>query len=164
MKLADLLDEHGLKLFPGAQMLFGILWGFFGSLLVLGPSDIANVTLAMVLAFIVRMRIDYRNHAIAAVMIVIAFVWKAAFEPGLFAIFFIVFTVFGGLRDYLGDVRKKKDWLYKINEPMWYYFVPPAVYGTVSGNWGVFFVFTIYGVAYDLVKYGLFYARAYQKL
>ncbi|MFT4311377.1 MAG: hypothetical protein ACMXX7_02015 [Candidatus Woesearchaeota archaeon] len=27
-KLADLLDEHGLKMFKGADILFGILWGY----------------------------------------------------------------------------------------------------------------------------------------
>ncbi len=34
MKVADLLNEHGLKLFRGSAILFGILWGFFGALLV----------------------------------------------------------------------------------------------------------------------------------
>ena len=31
MKIADLLDEHGLKWFKGSAIIFGILWGLFGS-------------------------------------------------------------------------------------------------------------------------------------
>lgn len=164
MKIADLFDEHNMKWFKGDKLVFGILWGFFGLFLVLSRIDIANVTLAMVLAFLVRMRLDYRNHAIATAMIIIAFVWKSQFDIIIFFIFFATFVIFGGLRDYLGDVRKKKDWLYKINEPAWYYVIPTAIYGVCTNNWVIFVIFTIYIVGYDLAKYGLLYLKVYNKI
>lgn len=165
MKVADLFDEHGMKSwFKGDHIVFGVLWGFFGILLVLSRPDIASVVLAMILAFLVRMRIDYRNHAIATVMIIVAFIYKSIFNPTLFFLFFIIFTIFGGLRDYLGDVRKKKDWFYKINEPAWYYVIPTFIYGIVSGNWAVFYTFTVYIIFYDLVKYVFYYQKKYDQL
>ena len=164
MKTADLFDEHGMRWFKGDAFIFGLLWGFFGILLVFSGIGIANVTLAMILAFLVRMRLDYRNHAIASTMIIIAFLWQSTFEPTIFSIFFITFVVFGGLRDYLGDIRKKKDWLYKINEPAWYYVIPTAIYGIFSNNWTIFVIFTVYIIFYDLAKYSLFQMKKYHKL
>jgi len=164
MKLADLFNEHGLKWFKGDAIIFGLLWGLFGSLLVFSRVDIANVVLAMILAFLIRKRLDYRNHVIATTMIIIVFFWKSSFDLDLFILFFAIFAIFGGLRDYLGDVRKKKDWLYKMNEPAWYYIIPTAIYGIFTGNWMVFIVFTIYIIFYDLIKYGLFYLKKYPKL
>lgn len=164
MKTADLFDEHEMRWFKGDALLFGLLWGLFGILLVLSRADVANVTLAMILSFLVRMRLDYRNHTIASTMIIIAFLWQSNLDITIFSIFFITFVLFGGLRDYLGDIRKKKDWLYKINEPAWYYVIPTAIYGMFSNNWVIFSVFTIYIIFYDLAKYSLFYMKKYRTL
>jgi len=164
MKLADLFDEHKMRWFKGDAILFGLFWGFLGALLVLSNQDIANVLLAMILAFLVRMRLDYRNHVIASAIIIIIFLWKSVFDVNLFLIFFAIFMVFGGLRDYLGDIRKKKDWLYKTNEVAWYYIIPTAIYGYFTGNWLIFIVFTVFIIFYDLVKYGLFYLKKYLEL
>lgn len=164
MKAADLFDEHGMHWFKGDALTFGFLWGLFGVFLVLSREDVANVTVAMVLAFLVRMRLDYRNHAIATAMIVIAFLWKSTFNAPIFFLFFIVFVVFGGLRDYLGDIRQKRDWLFKINEPAWYYTFPTLVYAIFTDNWVLCVVFTSYIVFYNLTKYVLFYTKSYQKL
>ena len=153
MKTADLLDEHGVSWFKGDALFFGLLWGFFGILLVLSEISIANVTLAMILAFLVRMRLDYRNHAIASTMIIITFIWKSTFDPTIFPIFFATFVIFGSFKDYLGDVRKKKDRLYKINEPAWYYVIPTAIYAIFTNEWTIFIVFTVYITFYNLAKY-----------
>jgi hypothetical protein len=165
MKIADLFDEHGMKRwFNGCDIVFGILWGFFGILLVWDQADVANIILAMVLAFLVRMRLDSVNHAIAAAMIIVAFLYKGIFDLTLFSTFFLIFIVFGSWRDYLGNIRKKNDWLYKINEPGWYYFVPTFIYGIISGNWIAFFVFTFYTIFYDLVKYFFFQLKLYKSI
>lgn len=164
MKLADLFDEHGMHWFKGDKMLSGLAWGILGAVLVLTRADIANLILAMTLAFIVRMRVDYRNHAIASVIIIAAFVWKSQFDATVFLVFFLSFLIFGGLRDYLGNVRQKHDWIYAINEPAWYYVIPPLIYASVTGNWLLFWVSTVYIVFYDLVKYGFFYSHRYANL
>ena len=166
MKTADLFDEHEMRWFKDDAVLFGLLWGFFGALLVLARVDIANIILAMILAFLVRMKLDYRNHAIAGAIIVIVFLWKSTFDLTLFLIFFINFITFGSLKDYMGDIRKKKDWLYKVFESGgWlYYAIPTAIYGWLTNNWIVFFTFVIFVIFYDLTKCSLYRMKQYHKL
>jgi len=153
MKVADLLNEHGLKLFRGAAILFGILWGLFGAVLIASNDIIANITLAMVVAFIVRMRIDYLNHAIATIIVIISFLQFATFDPIPFYIFLANFIIFGSVKDYVDDVLKRKDWITKITESGWYYVIPTLIYSMVTGEWPVFFVFTSYNLFYNIVKY-----------
>ena len=153
MKVADLLNEHGLKWFRGSAILFGILWGMFGTLLVVSDVYIANIVLAMAIAFIVRMRIDYINHAIAEVIIIVSFLTYSTFVPAVFFIFLPIFIVFGGMKDLLDDYYKRKDLFAKISESMWYYPIPTLIYATYTSQWVVFYVFTIFTVFYDVTKY-----------
>ncbi len=153
MKIADLLDEHGLKWFKGSATIFGILWGLFGALLVASNIQVANVLLAMILAFIFRMRIDYRNHAIATIIIIASFLLYSTFEPLTFFIFLANFVIFGSLKDVMDDVYKRRDWLQKLTESGWYYVVPAFVYAILTNQWIVFYTFTTYIIFYDLVKY-----------
>jgi len=153
MKVADLLDEHGLKWFKGSAILFGILWGIFGALLVVSNVQVANVLLAMILAFIFRMRIDYRNHAIATVIIITSFLLYSIFEPLTFFIFLANFMIFGSLKDVMDDYYKRRDWLQKFTESGWYYIIPTLIFAYFTSFWIVFYVFTTYIVCYDIVKY-----------
>lgn len=153
MKIADLLNEHGLKWFKGSAIVFGVLWGLAGSMLVLGDSTVANIVLAMNIAFIVRNRLDYANHRIAASMIIITFLLAQSAMPYVFLAFFLVFLVFGSLKDYGDDVLKiRKRWFYVLNEAMLYYPIPTLVYCIFYGNWVVFYVFLVYTASYDIVK------------
>lgn len=122
-------------------------------MLVLSDVYVANVLLAMVLAFIFRMRIDYRNHAIAVILIIISFLMYSRFEPLTFFIFLANFIVFGSLKDFLDDYKKRRDWLQKVMESGWYYVVPTLVYAIYTNKWLVFYVFTTYIVFYDIIKY-----------
>lgn len=58
MKLADLFDEHGMHWFKGDKIISGLLWGILGAFLIISRVDIANLILAMILVFIVRMRVE----------------------------------------------------------------------------------------------------------
>lgn len=158
MKIADLLDEHGLKWFPGDKMLFGILWGFFGILLILSRADIANILLARILAYIPRKRLDYFNHALAAIVIIIAFLWKSSFSPIVFFSFFAIFLIFGYIRDYYGNHRQKKDILFAINEPGFYYIVATLIYSFLVREYTAFFAFTLMQLSYNFIKYGFYHA------
>lgn len=150
MKYADLLDEHGLKLFKGSKILFGILWGFFGSLLIISNPIIANVLLAMVLVYLVRMRIDYVNHCIAAVMMILSFILfqeLLAFEFIFFALFFLVF---GSMKDYFQDKKIKKNIFYKTG--IWFYPISTLIYGFITNNFLPFLSLTVYNLSYAVIK------------
>lgn len=154
MKIADLLNEHGLKWFKGSAVLFGFLFGIFGALLVLGNNLIGNIMLAMVICMILRNRLDYLNHRIAASIIIIVFLFSSVLTPILFISFYATFLIFGALRDYIGEKIKKKSKLQTIYDSvMWYYPVPTLIYCLIYGNWIVFWAFLTFTIAYDLTKY-----------
>ena len=158
MKVADLLDEHGLKWFKGSPILFGFLWGGFGALMTISNNTIANLMIAMSIAFIVRNRLDYLNHQIAASIIIISFLFSSTLEPITFIAFLALFIIFGGLRDYIGDKiidkKKRKKIIHKIyDDVMWYYPIPTLIYCIAFGNWIVFWSFLIYTIGYDGTKF-----------
>lgn len=151
MKIADWLNEHGVRWFKGDAILFGVLWGIFGSLIILElHTDISNILLAMVLAFIIRMRIDYRNHAIATCLIIISFLLFAVFDITIFFPFFLWFLIFGHLRDYLksSDFSKIFLWL-KFG---WYYIPSTLLYAFLYDRWEVFWVFASFTTSYNVIK------------
>ena len=154
MKIADLLDEHGLKWFKGSAILFGFLWGIFGALLVLSNNIIANIMLAMNLAFVIRNRLNYINHQIAASIIIIIFLFSSVFNLVLFLSFYAIFLIFGSLRDYVGGKIKKKSKLQSLYDNiMWYYPIPTFIYCVLYGNWIIFWAFLVYTTAYDITKF-----------
>ncbi|MDO8660581.1 MAG: hypothetical protein Q7K43_01710, partial [Candidatus Woesearchaeota archaeon] len=128
MKIADLLDEHGLHWFKGDKIVFGVLWGGFCSLAIITAPPLGNALLADVLGFLVRMRIDYRNHAIATVMVIVSFIMFSTFQPVIFFSFLAVFVVLGCIGDEIVDVHNRTDWVLKFFEFSWYYFAAPLVY------------------------------------
>lgn len=154
MKIADLLNEHGLKLFKFSNVLFGVIWGLFGALLVLSNPIIANIVLAMSMAFLIRRRIDYLNHAIAVTIIFVTFLFYSSIAIPLFLVFYFIFLIFGGLKDYVDDIlKKRKNLLFYLSETMLYYPIPTFIYCLIYGNWIVFYVFLLYTISYNLTKY-----------
>ena len=153
MKLCDLMDEHGLRWFRGDAILFGIIWGFFGAMLITSNNTVANFVLAMMVAFIIRKRIDSYPHTIATGIVLISFLNIASVEPFTFWFFLVAIGLFGAIRDYYGNTRKTKDWLFWLNEPAWYYLIPPLLYSYLTGNWLISGVSIIYIAGYDWIKY-----------
>ena len=51
MKIADLLGEHGLRWFKGSALLFGILFGSFGALMILSNNFLAHFFIAMLIQY-----------------------------------------------------------------------------------------------------------------
>lgn len=153
MKIADLLNEHGLKWFKGSALLFGILWGAFGALLVMSSNEVANIILAMNVAFITRGRLDRINHQVATTMIIIGFLYISTFNPLLFFVFYLIFLIFGSLEDYADVFRKKHLSFAFLNETMWYYPVSTFVYCLKYGHWIIFGAILSFMICYDLTKY-----------
>lgn len=159
MKWADLLDEHGVKWFKGSKILFGVLWGFFGVLLILFRNDVANVMFARVLSYLPRVSLDHVNHGIAGAMIIIAFAWKADFSPYLFLTFFLLFLIFGFIRNYYAK-KIKKGFLFWLNDPAYYYIIFTLIYSIWVADYTVFLIFSVQQISYNFTKY---YYRALKK-
>ena len=115
---------------------------------------IANIMLAMCLAFIIRFRLDYINHQIAASIVIISFLFTAILSPILFLSFYAIFLIFGSLRDYVGDRIKKKNKLQSLyDNVMWYYPIPALIYCLFYGNWILFWAMLVYTIGFDGIKY-----------
>ena len=71
-KYADLYNEHGLKeRFKGISYLCGIVWGLCGVITII-ISPFAGITyIAHVLYWFHRVKLEYPNHAVAGVMILL---------------------------------------------------------------------------------------------
>lgn len=104
MKISDLLDEHGFKWFRCSDILTGIIWGSLCSVLILYNELLAILWLSIVIGFLVRGLIDYRNHqiAIAIVALTVLFsninilnhIWR-------FIFLFSFLTITGLIHDYI---------------------------------------------------------------
>lgn len=163
MKIADLLDEHGMKSFKGSTIYYGILWGGFASLWVIVDTHLANAILATILAFLIRMRLDYRNHAIAASMVIITFISVSSIIPNEFILLFSGFTLLGLIKDYLGERKITNKILYYINEFASYSIITSLVYSIIFGNWIVFIAVALSTISYGLVKF-YFHKWGYYKV
>lgn len=159
MKIADLLDEHDLKLFKGSALLFGALWGIFGSLLILGNNLLANFFLAILIHWILRYRIDYLNHGIAASIMLVAFLYNLpnfAVDWLLFSIIFITYVIHGLINDAV-DRKEIRGILAKYidynSHTMWV----PIILIIINPTYWIILLFSIFHVApYMITKhYGM---------
>lgn len=155
MKVADLLDEHGLRWFKGADIFFGILWGGFGALIILSNNLLANIYLAMILAFIIRRKIDYFNHGIAVVTMLLTFFASQTVLWNPLLIFFGIFTLFGLITDYVEDKVKPKNIILKISRKFVdlraQYYLFPFLYSLITGIWIVFAVVAVNMFSYEIM-------------
>jgi hypothetical protein len=157
-KMADLLNEHGLKWFRGANILFGILWGSFLSLLVINQNVIiSNLTFAMLLAYILRYRIDYLNHGIAAVIVIFTFLINGAIiSLGVLILFFLVFSIGGLTHDALTEKPQIKKFfgrpLNLFFEYRIYIYLIPLIYSIYTGIWMVFLIASAHMLSYEIIR------------
>lgn len=163
MKVADLLDEHGLRWFRGSAMLFGLAWGVAGSLLVLADPAVANVMAAMNLAFLLHNQLDYPNHQLATSLILITFLASGSFSLGLFLPLYLAFLGLSWLIEgRLGSWLERQSPTFKLfTESLIYYPLVTLIYSYVTGHWLVFVVFLAFTVFYDTTKL-IAYRRGYR--
>ena len=154
MKIADLLDEHGLKWFKGSAMLFGLAWGIFGLIFALTNEVTGTLVLAMNIAFILRGRLDYPNHQLAATIIILGILYNpSSVIPNLLIVFFLIFLVFGGLKDVIDDTFKLKSRAKVLTESMLYYPIPTFLLCYFFGyDWTTFWGFLTAVFFYNTTK------------
>lgn len=94
-KLADAFHEHGLKsFFPGAGMLFSIIWWLIVWFLISQSSIIYISYVTIIFYWIYKVKFDYSDHAIALLIIIyfmIQYHWY--FQLWDIAILFFVYVV-----------------------------------------------------------------------
>ncbi len=155
MKVADLLDEHGLHLFKYADILFGVIWGISGALLVLSNTVIANILLAMIIGFVIRRRLDYPNHIIAFCIIISTFFLFSDLNKLIFFSFLIAIVLLGLLKDMKYNKTKGKVFSYiekiYLYIPLIYAF-PSFVYSLLNKDWIVFTTFFFYDLTYNITR------------
>ena len=155
MKISDLLDEHGLKLFKGASYLFSFLCAIFGCLLILSDTIIANIILAMVIGFVIRKRIDYNNHILAFVIITSCFFIFSNIILNIYFPFLIAIILLGFLKDTKYKTSKSK--LIKLINKIYLYIpiiyaIPSLIYSIISSDWIIFFAFFTYDLSYNITR------------
>jgi len=98
-KLADLVIDGKRKIFfKGSEYIFGVLWGGFAILVVLGNTLVAAFYLGILLSWIARYKLDHYVHTIAGTLLFFVVYWiHPSGELNYIIIFgtFILFTFFG---------------------------------------------------------------------
>lgn len=159
MKIADLLDEHDYQWFKHADLLFGVLWGLAGGYLILQNGILATIWISVLFCFIVRFRLDYLNHGIAAgtwfiLMLYIKYnVWDHIIP---FVFFSTLFTISGLIHDY-----------FQYNKPLikgvlkfffidfkLYWYIIALIYSIYYSEWLPILTIWPFEFFYDLISSG----------
>lgn len=105
-KLADLQDEHAFRFFQNgrahalARLVSGVVWGCaLGLLLLYLPLASAMIGLGMLFSYIIRLRIDYFNHALATVLAIFFVLSRGEWQYGWLVSATVIFTLGGYVHD-----------------------------------------------------------------
>ncbi len=153
MKLADCFNEHGFKWFKGDAIIFGILFGIFGGLLIMSNSFLTNLFLALLMINLLRFRIDYFNHGIAGTLMFLSFfLVMDNFHWPYFLYFFLSFGIFGVTMDVILPKIKSFKRTKKVFEFRFFYFLFSFLFSVYTGVWIVFFSISIFQISYNLTS------------
>jgi hypothetical protein len=134
-KLADMMNEHGLRWFRGAATGMGFVWGGFGVVLTLYSPEFATLYLGLTLSWFLSLKLDYPNHAIAGVATVLAAVWMAA-QDGLDVLaagaVMVAYRVTGLVQAVL---RGRAGWLDRLLRVRLRLYLIPLGYAVYVGHW-----------------------------
>ncbi|MFT4249783.1 MAG: hypothetical protein ACMXYD_00245 [Candidatus Woesearchaeota archaeon] len=103
-KIADVGVDDGVRQSTTKNLLYGFLWGFFASLVVLGSSLIAAFYFGILLSWVVRYKLDYYSHGIGGALVLFSILLvnpTQQLELIIMLVTFALFTFFGVLsREY----------------------------------------------------------------
>jgi hypothetical protein len=147
-KLADAVNEHGTVLFKGANLIFGMVFAIFGSLLISIDNCFAEFYLGLVLYWLLAGKLDFFNHQLSgSIMLVVALHYFRIFDVHITNIIFVVFIFF------LFKIMKKL--LYTFNPKVNYtidkkihHFIIAIILGIWFSNWliSISIIFTMIGI------------------
>lgn len=155
MKISDLLDEHGLHWFKGDALFFSILCAVSGSILIFIDTISAQMIFAMIISFVVRKRIDFFNHIIAFIILVISYVISAKINVHWFLFFFISVIILGCIKDLKYTASKSK--ITKIISFIYLYIpiiyaIPALFYSIITKDWIFFISFFLFDLSYNITR------------
>tara|TARA_B100000683_G_scaffold268066_1_gene302694 strand:- start:229 stop:783 length:555 start_codon:yes stop_codon:yes gene_type:complete len=153
MKMADCFNEHGFKWFRGDSILFGMIFGLFGGLVIASRPELTNLYLSLLLVNVLRFRVDRLNHGIAANIMFFGFLLSINnFMWQYFLYFFITFAIFGLIMDVISPkVTLNKFWKYLL-EIRIFYFVFTFLFSIYTNIWLVFISMAIFQLSYNLTS------------
>lgn len=132
LKLADAHDEHGMKSFLWAGMVYGIIWWSIWGYLVTYSQNLHTLYLVSLFYWIFKLKLDYTNHAVAGViMLSCAFMSRYSFQ--IYPIFGILSSVI--ILDAIKTINKntwKNRVIFKIFLMKPQFFIGPLVFATVT--------------------------------
>lgn len=135
-KYADLVNEHGMKEhFKWGGIIAGFLWGLFGAL-ILYVSPLAGITyLAHVLYWFQKIKLEYPNHALAGVMILLAGFFlqgDVIFQHrNDLVILYFSYTSTGYLQAYFKTNFKSSNWFWRLRLRI---YIIPLLYSFYIGD------------------------------
>lgn len=133
-KFADLLNEHGITWFRGADVLSGIVWGLLATALTLTDQWVAVVWAGTVLFWFLRRKLEHFNHAFAGVGVLLAALCMArdgqlsVLAVGLLALWLYA----SGL---LNTALKRRGLLTRFLRLRLRYYAGPVVVSVVAQSW-----------------------------
>ncbi len=157
MKVADLLDEHGLILFKRADLFFGITWGILGALLIRFDYLTANMYVALFVSYIFRGKIDYLNHGIGSTIIIFTFIYllhnrRLNIEWPILLFFFFALTTTGMIHDLFMHNRGKRQVFAEMVHTFISYMLIPLCYSIYTCQPIFFYSFFLFGTGYEIVR------------
>jgi hypothetical protein len=156
MKISDLLNEHGKHWFKCDKMLFSVLCGISGGLIIFSDIVAAHVVLAMIVGFVLRKKIDYFNHAIAFLILISCFLFFINFNISLYLYFLFSFLLLGFIKE-LKYIKNKSKLIKIVNKIYIYipiiYTIPTLIYSIYFNNWVIFLTFVMFDISYNLVRW-----------
>ncbi|VHO04728.1 hypothetical protein [Candidatus Rhabdochlamydia sp. T3358] len=106
-KLADLFNEHGLREpFKGSAILAGISWGVVGMGLIYFNPSLRIFYTALVFYWLLSMKLDYKNHAIGGLIVILSSVKICSFDLSVHILEIIVILFAYEVTRYLQSVIK----------------------------------------------------------
>lgn len=105
LKLADAHNEHGMKSFLWAGLLYGILWWAVWAYLITYSQNLFTFYLATLFYWMYKLKLDYVNHALAGIIMFAAALYHG-YDFRIFEVLILLLSV--ASIDYLKVLNKNK--------------------------------------------------------